>query len=108
MRFVSGSLVLMLLTLSCSSSPKEDIAPASFQETARMADASRRDCTDDSFCTREYLPTTCQFNGKSFDGSNPCEARKVVRRYACENNLTFVDADVQCKPKEERSKEKAQ
>ncbi|HET9237561.1 MAG TPA: hypothetical protein VFO10_09940 [Oligoflexus sp.] len=63
--------------------------------------AAAKDCNEDSFCTREYLPTSCQFSGQSFDGSNPCEAKKLARRYACEKGLQFADADVSCKSKEE-------
>ncbi|WP_141734685.1 hypothetical protein [Oligoflexus tunisiensis] len=103
MRFVSGSLVLMLLTLSCSSQPKEEVAHATFRETpapaaaaSEVAQNKAQDCADNSFCTREYLPTTCEFGGESFEGSNPCEAKKLVRRFACEKGLKFADAEVKC------------
>jgi len=108
MRFVSGSIVLALLTLSCSSQPKDQIVPASMQESSAPLQANAEakaaaDCGDDSFCTREYLPTICQFNGQSFEGTNPCEARKVVRRFACEKKLNYLDTEVQCQPKQERA-----
>ncbi|HYX33312.1 MAG: hypothetical protein M3Q07_19735 [Pseudobdellovibrionaceae bacterium] len=112
MRFVSSTLFLAVLTLSCSSQPKDQIVPASLQETSApltaTADAKTAapDCSDDMFCTREYLPTTCQFSGESFEGSNPCEARKLAKRFACEKKLNFADTAVQCQPKSKKGSAK--
>jgi hypothetical protein len=106
MRVASGSIILALLTLSCSSQPKDQIVPASMQASSVPQKATAKtsaDCSDGSFCTREYLPTSCQFNGQIFEGSNPCEAKKVVRRFACEKNLNYLDSEVQCQPKEPRA-----
>lgn len=99
MQFVLSALSALFL-LSCATAPTTlREAQATPEEDVKVAAA--KDCNDDSFCTREYLPTTCQFSGQSFDGSNPCEAKKLVRRFACEKDLKFVDADVSCKSKDE-------
>lgn len=97
MRLTSCSLILMVLIQACATGPAN--LQDSKADTVKVAAA--KDCNEDSFCTREYLPTTCQFSGQSFDGSNPCEAKKLARRYACEKGLQFADADVSCKSKEE-------
>jgi hypothetical protein len=99
MRFVSGSLVLMLLSLSCASFRE---MPAKEAAATDVAQKNAQDCTDNSFCTREYLPTKCEFGGESFEGSNPCEARKLAKRFACEKGMKFAEADVSCQ-KVERS-----
>lgn len=97
MRLTSCSVLLMVLIQACATGPAH--LQDSKADTVEVAAA--KDCNEDSFCTREYLPTTCQFSGQSFDGSNPCEAKKLARRYACEKGLQFADADVSCKSKEE-------
>jgi hypothetical protein len=98
MRLVFGSLVLMLLTLSCASQPKEEeTARATFQEMpAKEVAENKPDCADNSFCTREYVPTKCEFGGETFEGTNPCEAKKLAKRFACEKGLKFADAEVSC------------
>ena len=97
MRLTSCSLILMVLIQACAT------GPAKLQDTKGEAVkvAAAKDCNEDSFCTREYLPTKCQFSGQSFDGSNPCEAKNLARRYACEKGLQIADADVSCTSKEE-------
>jgi hypothetical protein len=97
MRLTSCSVVLLVLIQACATGP----AKLQDSKAEPMKVAAAKDCNEDSFCTREYLPTNCQYNGQSFDGSNPCEAKKLVRRYACEKGLQFTDADVSCKSKEE-------
>jgi hypothetical protein len=59
-------------------------------------------CEDETFCTREYLPTSCQFGDQTFSGSNPCEARKEAKHYACEKGLVLTNAQVKCQPQEGR------
>ncbi len=105
MRFVLSAwsaLVLVSCATGSSSSREAEANP-----DAAVKVAAAKDCNEDSFCTREYLPTSCQFSGQSFDGSNPCEAKKLARRYACEKDLKFADADVSCKSKEEAAIETA-
>jgi hypothetical protein len=99
MQFVLSALSALFL-VSCATAPAT-LREAEANPDAGVKVAAAKDCSDDSFCTREYLPTICQFNGQSFEGSNPCEAKKVVRRYACEKDLKWVDADVVCKSKDE-------
>lgn len=87
------------LFLAACSTPSQPVStgpavPAAVENSAA--------CHDDGFCTREYLPTSCMFSGQSFDGSNPCEAKKLARRFACEKNLPFPDGSVQCTPKPEQ------
>jgi hypothetical protein len=101
MQFVLSALSALFL-VSCATAPqtlRESNAEAAAESATQVAAA--KDCSDDSFCTREYLPTICQFQGQSFEGSNPCEARKLIRRYACEKDLKYTDADIVCKSKDE-------
>jgi hypothetical protein len=93
-------LVICLLALSCSQSQlASDQADAALVKSQKVAAV---DCNDEDFCTREYLPTICQFNGQSFDASNPCEAKKMAKRFACEKNLQYVDDAVSCQGKPEK------
>jgi hypothetical protein len=101
MQFVLSALSALFL-VSCATAPetlRESQAQADAQAATKVAAA--KDCSDDSFCTREYLPTICQFQGQSFEGSNPCEAKKLIRRFACEKDLKYTDADLSCKSKDE-------
>ncbi len=91
--WVLGSLLGLGLTACVQSAEKvEDSKPQSATEVK----ASKADCTDRSFCTREYLPTTCRFEKESFAASNRCEAMKLARRFACEKQLPFDEAKVDC------------
>ncbi len=99
MRLLLSLMLFLLVGLACSTQPKAENVATEVRGTQQLAAA--KDCNEDSFCTREYLPTSCQFSGQSFDGSNHCEAKKLARRYACEKDLKFADADVSCKSKEE-------
>lgn len=58
-------------------------------------------CADVSqmICTREYLPSTCTMGQQEFKGSNPCEAKKLAKAYACEKKLPYVDEQVSCQTK---------
>lgn len=69
-------------------------------EVGKGAEAKASDCEDRSFCTREYRPTVCRFSGQEFKSSNPCEAMKLARRYACEKKLSFSDSAVDCQAHE--------
>lgn len=50
-------------------------------------------------CTREYLPTSCSMGQQQFTSSNPCEAKKLAKAYACEKRLPYVDEQVKCESK---------
>ncbi len=100
MRSFFSCLALIFLSFACTSAPTPEPGAASLAETS--APVSGPNCADEGFCTREYLPTSCQFNGQRFDGSNPCEAKKLAKRFACEKSLPFADASVQCSPKSEK------
>ncbi len=54
------------------------------------------ECDELSFCTREYRPTTCSFNGLEIKGTNLCEAHKAVKKYACLNSLTLQPEELVC------------
>src|SRR6478735_4431536 len=97
-RFLYFAVVLLAFACNTPSAPTADEPRAAFQETS--APVSGPNCNDDTFCTREYLPTSCQFRGQHFEGSNPCETKRLAKRFACENSVPFVDAAVQCQPKD--------
>ncbi|RYZ51816.1 MAG: hypothetical protein EOP07_20685 [Proteobacteria bacterium] len=50
-------------------------------------------------CTREYLPSSCTMGQQEFKGSNPCEAKKLAKAYACEKKLPYVEEQVKCETK---------
>lgn len=77
-----------LLLLACT---KDPLPPSEVTATADKG------CTADMICTREYLPTTCRFDEKDFSSSNPCEARRLVRDYACKAGKTYDEAQLSCK-----------
>jgi hypothetical protein len=99
MRFTLSALSALFL-VSCATAPT-NLVEADAKSEAAVKVAAAKDCNSDSYCTREYLPTICQFSGQSFEGSNPCEAKKLAQRYACEKDLKLVDAEVSCKKKAE-------
>lgn len=59
-----------------------------------LNDASQ--CDELTFCTREYRPTVCVFNGVEIKGTNLCEARKAVKKYACLNSLEYLPEELVC------------
>lgn len=100
-----ASLSLSFLVFSCAhpaadSSADREQAPiadkAPQQASAAAAAGVKKDCEADGFCTREYVPTTCRYMNKEFAATNPCEARKLVRVYACEAGKDYDEAKVKC------------
>ena len=90
-------LCASLLSLGLASCTHENNSTeASVAQSEAAAPAEKANCTDNSFCTREYLPTTCRLGKESFAASNRCEAVKLARRFACEKKLKFDEALVDC------------
>jgi hypothetical protein len=79
-----------------SSDSIDATTPAAKVESA-LIETAKKDCKADTVCTREYLPTTCKFMGKDFASSNPCEAKKLARAYACDSGEAYADNKVACK-----------
>ncbi len=74
--------------------------PSSTSSSA-PADQGDKSCADISqgICTREYLPTRCTMGAEEFSSSNPCEARKLAKGFACQNKIPYVESDVKCETK---------
>lgn len=53
-------------------------------------------CEQVVYCTMEYNPTQCSYQGQSFRGSNPCFTWVEVERFACLNNLILEPSEVSC------------
>ena len=49
------------------------------------------------YCTMEFAPAVCAFDGREFHGANECLAIEDVRSYACENSLLFNESQVSCR-----------
>ncbi len=92
MRAISLAFGLTLLSsaFGCSHTTQNDDDAAA----SESASACRKEA--EAFCTREYKPTRCVFDKQEFSSSNPCEAKKLVKAYACENNVKYSDEQVKC------------
>jgi len=53
-------------------------------------------CEQETFCTREFRPTTCVMRDIEFKGNNRCEALSEMRRFACLNSIVYAVDDVVC------------
>lgn len=95
----SAFILLSLSATACVDGEEGGKAPEISQSQGEVA-AAGSDCEDRSFCTREYRPTTCRFQGQVFQGSNPCETMRQARRYACEKKLNFSESAVSCETNE--------
>lgn len=88
--------LLGLMNYACThdtpSAPAESLAT----ETASEPASAPEGCDDSSFCTREYMPTSCLYEGQNFEASNRCEALKLARRFACEQNQQFDEQAAAC------------
>jgi hypothetical protein len=65
--------------------------------TAGETELMNNSCEQQTFCTREYRPTICTFQGVEIKGNNRCEALVNVRRFACLNGVNFQEEDVSCR-----------
>lgn len=86
--------------MACSHHGAENSASKDYpaEETSVVEDKS---CSELSqmICTREYLPTRCVIAKEEFSSSNPCEARRLVKVYACQKKIAYVEGDVTCESK---------
>ncbi|MCX6129429.1 MAG: hypothetical protein NTX25_10260 [Proteobacteria bacterium] len=109
-RLVSASVFLFMVACQSPSADtvKVQETPKS-QEKNLVTDVktASKTCEDKGFCTREYLPTVCQFEGQNFSASNPCEARKLARSYACEKGLKLDEKAMSCVAKQGAKLEKS-
>lgn len=57
-------------------------------------------CESPMFCTQQFDPHVCSFDGTEFRGNNDCMAVAEVKQYACEFGLEFDENLVyeQCDP----------
>lgn len=55
-------------------------------------------CFDGGICTKELLPTTCQFEGHVYTGSNKCDAMAKVKKLACLKQISFETAVCEASP----------
>jgi|GEM_PF-6510686 hypothetical protein len=55
-----------------------------------------RELCEEKACTAVYDPVTCTFDGKTFKGSNGCEAINKIRKYVCDEKKDFVEDKVKC------------
>ena len=55
------------------------------------------ECNKPTFCTKEYMPTTCSVEGVEFQGNNRCEALIAAKRFACRKQIEFLPEAVDCK-----------
>ncbi len=100
MRCLLQNLILLVLSMSCATAtkavPDAVKAEAGAVPVVDAPPAAAEECADQVFCTRDYRPAICQFNGQSFLASNACEAKKLAKRFACEQKLAFNADSVQC------------
>ena len=47
-------------------------------------------------CTRELRPTVCSYEGQTFHGNNPCEARLNAQDAVCTASGAFEPAKLTC------------
>lgn len=103
-----SSCLFLTLSMSACTHSGTDVSPDVKSESAVEAappaaklvvadPAQKPECKSETFCTREYLPTTCKFKGKDFASANPCEARKLARAFACESGANYNEKEVVCK-----------
>ncbi len=99
MGFVKAFLLFSALAASTSACVDDpaDTPPVAAVQGGNEITVAKLGCEDQGFCTREYRPTSCSFNGQKFASSNPCEAMKLARLYACEKKLSFSSSAVTCK-----------
>lgn len=51
---------------------------------------------EEVFCTMYYAPATCTYGGRTFDGSNRCQAAQAARASICAGEGAFDDAALVC------------
>jgi hypothetical protein len=88
--FLLTSLGLTACSHEAGSSGDKSAAPSVDSSCAEVSQI---------ICTREYLPSSCTMGQQEFKGSNPCEAKRLAKAYACEKKLPYVEEQVKCETK---------
>ena len=66
---------------------------------AAVATPSADLCKGETACSREYSPTICSVEGKTFTGSNKCEAVKKLKASYCGSEKKLKEEKIVCKSK---------
>ncbi|MBC7661916.1 MAG: hypothetical protein H7249_19665 [Chitinophagaceae bacterium] len=90
---------LLLLSGVCGTSCIHDTAKSAPAPALSVATENQCEKVSQIICTREYMPAVCIFANQNFSGSNPCEAKKLARDFACKTKVEFKEDQFRCENK---------